>query len=529
MTGRPNRRWALLAAVYVSIAIVWIGRAPGGAWTNRVFDFDMWGENDPGGWYIPAAHELFSGNRTVFPGHPGSPLVWILAAIQAAVYAFSRLAGASDDLTNVIVRNVDTVWIVAKLTMVALHVASFFALFEYARLVTRRRELAGWAVVVYATSFPVLFYLTRVSVEPLMNLFFLLTAIGVARAERAPADSRRPEMWAAIAGVCAVSAFFAKLHLMALWPLVAAAALATGFRRRPDHSRRRCLMLGAYAAAGLVTGGVYSASMDWSYFWACWRQIRDLHAASSSSVVSSSASSLVPALTRSNCFFLFEGLAAAALVIGGLRFVRRRTLPRRMMAWMAVYGLFVVAVWFYRSKGNDFHGFHYLFPMLAALAPLLAMGMEAIVTRSRSALDRRRHTLRWAAAILLLHGPGAAAVVSSKEQDARAFRENRLPHYFAALERLSAGERAAVIGAEAAGVHGLTDSLARPETLSTLVRRLDRRFVWIPAPPDPGAFRRTAAKQSLGLVIDFTLADPGPWPLEDWLSREVEGLARARR
>jgi hypothetical protein len=523
MTGVWSKRlWALLAAGYVLIAIVWIWRAPGGAWTNRLFDFDMWSENDPGGWYVPAAHELVSGNRTVFPGHPGSPLVLLLAAVQAAVYGVARLAGAPSGWTEAIVRNVENVWILTKLAMVGLHLASLFALFEYARLVTRRRELAGWTVVVYATSFPVLYYLTRVSVEPLMNLFFLLTAISLVRAERAPADSRRPEIWAALAGVCAVSAFFAKLHLMALWPLLAVAALAAGFRRRPRHSgRRRLGMLGAYTAAAVVSGVLYSASMDWGYFWACWRLIVSEQAAPGvvEALRSTTESSLVPGLTRSNGFFLFEGLAALALAAGGVRFVRRRIVPTRMMAWMTAYGLFVIGVWLYRSKGNDFHGFHYLFPVLAAASPLVAIGIDAIIAKSGSALRPQGHGLRWAVAILLLHAPGVMAVASSKEQDARVFRENRLSYYYAALERLPPGERVAVIGADAPGFHGLTDRLARPQTLSPLVRKAEGKFVWMPEVPGPSAFRRTAAKHGVGLVVDWRLADPGPWALAEWLER----------
>jgi hypothetical protein len=326
-----------------------------------------------------------------------------------------------------------------------------------------------------------------------MNLFFLLTAIALARGENAPADSRRPEMWAAMAGLCAVSAFFTKVHLMALWPFVAAAALAFGFRVRPRHTaKRRSAMLGAYLAAAVLAAALYSASMDWRYFLACWRQLGvNEHGVAPSMFAlldmarATTPASLMPWLDRSRCFFLFEGLAALALALGAVRFVRRRWSSPRLMMWMAAYSGVVIAVWFYRSKGNDFHGFHYLFPAIAAFAPLVAMGIESLVSKAG-----HRPALMWTTALLLLHAPGAWAVWESKQQDALEFRESRTEYYFAALKMITTGERIAVIGAEARAFHGLSDKIALPTTLSRLLRALDATFVWERGTPAHGAFRR---------------------------------------
>jgi hypothetical protein len=547
---RPPR-WIPVASamVYVALGVMWTIQAPCGSWQNRLLGFDMWAENDPGGWYIPAAHQVFSARREPsYVGHPGVPLVLLLHFEQLALYTLGRGAGTPLAFTPFIAQHVRTVWTVAKTSIVLLHLLSFLCLFHYSLLVTRRRDLAWCATAVYATSFPVLYYLNRVSVEPMVVGFFLLTMVFLVRAEEARDAGWGREMWAAAAGLCAVSAFFSKLQLMALWPAIAAAAVFLGLGGPRLSVWRRARMTAAYASAGLLLGLLYSSLVNWQEFARYWQQAGRIDAAASATpsavgfvwavvrnvlvtvcdtVGKIELQALLPAPTRSGCFFLFEFLTGLSFLAGLWRFLYTGGLRRGLVAWTFVQSATVGAAWFYRAGRMDFHGFHYLFPALAALAPLTALGVEGIVLALHDGLKVPRPALV-AVAIVVFHAGGFAAVCGSKWQDAEAFRQSRATYYLAALERAAPGEIVAVIGSPRIPFHGLEESPMSPDGQSTLLRELDRidrrRFIWrtqLADPGAPGGWARWAERRGVGLVIDFALESPGPLSVSAWLERRA--------
>jgi hypothetical protein len=489
--------------------------APGGRWTNRVFDFEMWLENDPGGAYIPAAHELYSAHgHTSYVGHPGTPLVLVLHAEQAAMYALARLGGTPLSFTDFVARHFLLVWLVAKLSIVVLHVLCLPLLFAYARRLTGATDLASLGVAIYATSFPFLYYLTRVSVEPLMVFFFLATVVGLLRAEEASAASWRPEAWAAVAGVCAASAFFTKLHLMFFFPAFAGCAFFFGLGGVARHPlRRRLLGVGAYAAGAAVAGIAYASLVDWPEFLRYWGFVivgpnratppGAFAAAALAAVRGFEPSSLLPSISQRGCLFLFEDATALTVFVGIARSRREEGCRRRLLTWMLAYSAVVVTTWFLRSGGRDFSGFHYLFPALAALAPMAALGIAT------SLAGVRRRGMVAAASVLVLHGVAIVAALDSKRQDANLFRRSVAPRYQAALDRARPDERTLVVGLDpnqSLEPHGFSVRDAAPGRSSALVDTLESRFTKSPAVPT-------------AWVLDFTADDPGPWSAAEWQAR----------
>jgi hypothetical protein len=522
--------FALLAATYMTLGIVWTWRAPCGAWDNRIFGFAMWQDNDPGGWYIPAAHEALSRpGRTCFHGHPGVPLVLLLSVEQAASYGLGHLADSRLSFTQYTARHVREVWIAAKIGSVVLHLLCFAALYVYARAITRRRDLALLATATYATSFPVLYFLNRVSVEPLMNLFFLSTIVCVVRSEKAGPGAPWPAIWAAAAGVCSVSAFFTKIHLMAAWPVWAGIGILLGVgaaKQRP--LLRRLALLGAFGAGALGATLIYNQFVDWQAFASFWQQIRPLGApvADASFVelllrgVRSGATTLLrafghltvkalmPACTAYNCFFFFELLSGLAVLVGLVRGPRSR-----LLAWTLGYCLFVGAIWLYRTEGTDFRPFHYLFPVVAALAPLAAIGLATLFPAIRDETRPRfRRGVEIGSLVIALHAAGFFAVLDSKSQDADEYRRRQSGLVLDALSRLGPTERIAVPGYPAYSFHGLTDEDAMPGRESTLLRELKGLLLWKRHAVDRARSEEGVSGQPTTLVIDLGPSDPAPQP-----------------
>jgi hypothetical protein len=535
-----------LSVTYLGVGGYWIWEAPGGWWANRIFDFPMYLDNDPGGWYIPSAHELLSRpGHTCFGGHPGLSLQVLLLAEQAALYAGAWLHGTPYEFTPYIAHHIMAVWKLAKLSMIVLHLISFLLLYECTRLLTRKRFIALGAVAIYATSFPVLYYLNRVGVEPLVNIFFLATVVCLVRAEETSGRFPQPEAWSMLGGACAALAFFTKIHLMAAWPLLAGAALIVG--GRPGLSPSRRLRTGLAYAAGLAALGWLCAGLvNWPAFTATWTaggaNALSLGAADRSSATLSVVQALprtvgvvleqlvqsirqtswryfLPGCTPSRSFFFFEFLAGLAVAVGTVRWLRRRRSRTRWPLWIAALCCFSGSAWFYRSGGVEFTCFHYLFPVLAAAAPLAALGVATVApglvdpTRSRT-----RRALELLAVVAALHGSGVLAVLDSKMQDRQGFADRRAAHYWAALEQIAPGERVLILGGGLIRFHGLSDTFALPTEHSTLIAELTQLFS-VKAQledRDPQAFARRAGRRGFGSILDFRLSDPGPWPLSEW-------------
>lgn len=470
----------------------------------------------------------------VFFGHPGIPLSIVLYLEQVALYAIGRLAGSPAGFTAFTAQHALDVWLLAKLSMVVLSIVSFVALYQFALILLRRSDLALWSVGLYATCFPVLYYLNRVSVEPLMNAFFLWTMVCIAKADEQSA--RMPALrWAALAGVCAVSAFFTKLHLMAALPLFGLAGLLAGTGlASPRSARRRAAMAVGYLLAAIVSGVLFSWFMDWDRFTRAWGSYGE-HAPSLSArswemttrIATALSGSLawmkgrwLPACTKSNCFFLFEFAFLLAALLGAVVLLRRRG-GRRFLVLVLTYCCFVACIWLYRATGRDFHGFHYLLPVMAAAAPMVVVGISHLAP---GVLDTtrplRRRCLEMGVITLVLHYTGFFAVVDSKGRDREAFVTSGAPLYFAALRKAGPSRRIVVIGG-AAGAHGLSDdSYTAPGQRAVLMLALEDKVLSRDKPPEqPRAFAGRARRLGVDFVLDFTMTQPGPWTLDEWLAR----------
>jgi hypothetical protein len=297
-------------------------------------------------------------------------------------------------------------------------------------------------------------------------------------------------------------------------------------------------MTAAYASAGVLLGLFYSSLVNWKKFARYWQQAGQFDApawATLSSVGFAWAAArhvlvtvydavgkielqaLLPAPTPSGSFFLLEFLTGLSFLAGLWRFLHKDGLRRGPVAWMLVQSVTVGVAWFYKV-GVDPRGFHYLFPALAALAPLTALGVEGIVLALRDTVKVPRPALV-AVAIVILHVGGLAAVCRSKWQDAEAFRRSQATYYLAALERAAPGEIVAVIGSPRIHFHGLDQSPMSVAGRSALVRELDRRFIWTTQLADPRL--GWAKHRGVGLVIDWTLESPGPHSVSEWLERRA--------
>lgn len=395
-----------LCAAYLLFSLLLSALAPCGSWDNVVFGARMWNEGDPGGYYIPSAHELYSsGGRLLYPGHPGLPLQILLHAIQAAYYAASAPAGQG--FSAFVAENLSRIFLFSKLAMTSIHLVSFGLFLAFARRLLKNERAALFAAFGYATCWPVAYYLSRVSVEPIMIVCLLGTFLALWRHE----DGRRPE-WAALAGFAAVSGLATKFHLLWPLPLIGLAVL----RRRPKG-------LAAFAGAGALTFLAYSALLDWRDFFAYW----EVPAVVAGSPVKRTAfgflriplANWLPGPTRSGIFLLCEGPLLGASAYGAFLWFRRRDAERARLWPVLALVAYTVAIWAYRcaAVSGDFQGFHYLFPFMLLAAVFFGEASEKLLGKASLPVK-----VLW---VVLAHAVTLNAALDTRVKDAGFYRRVR--------------------------------------------------------------------------------------------------------
>ncbi len=521
--------------------------APCGNWNNLLFGARMWEEVDPGGYYLSSAHELYrSHGHPLYPGHPGLTLQILLNALQAAYYGFAAPSGFG--FTTFIAKNIARAFFLSKMLITGLHVLSFVLLYLFALRLLRRERAALLSVLGYATSLPVVYYLSRISVEPLMVVFFLASFLCVWRSiDGAERRLRGPAaLWAALAGAAAVCGLMTKFHL--LWPLpfLCLGHLWWGDRfpfvgRMIERSHARLFSIIAFAVAALATFALFSALLDWRDFFALWevggmdsgtlsggltglvtRQAGVL-AAIADGVRTMSPSVYLPDATRSGAYFFCEIPMVAIAGLGAVLFFRRQKAQTARWLWLGAGVGYSVLIWGYRCFGvsHDFHGFHYLFVFTILAAVFFGEASDILLERLR--LGSLTKIVAIALEIFLIHQAVFWGVLNSRLHDIASYESLRVLNE--ALASVHGNQRVAVIGidrATAVAAQGL--AVLTPQIHSALIEALTEDYIAV----DSRDLARLTASSSPGerpigalvsvMSVNGTPTAFGPFEPGRWLA-----------
>ena len=410
--------WLVLAGTYLAYSFLASLYAPAGGWTNEVFGAPMWYENDPGGAYITSAHSLYEDDTgPLYPGHPGLPLHLLLRGIQEAQYA---VAGDNSGLTftEFVARKLPSTYVASKLLATVLHLLSFVVVYRFSLRLLLPERAALLATLTYATSFPVLYFLSRVSIEPLMVLFFLGTFLCIWASHRRLAGScASGVLWAFLAGLSAGLGFVSKMAFLGPLPAYGLLLLVSSAPTEKDSSplRTKLRLATAYGLAGLLVLAGSSLIIDWVEFFTLWRGV--------AAIRNQMVTSPLPGVSASGIFMLTEGVFVGIGFVGWFRLLRCEPGARAQMAWVSVYVGYSLLVWGYRviSRGVDFRAFHYLFLLLPVLSVTFGYIFDLALRRMAPRARGARGLAVALALVLVLHSGSLWAAVDSRTRDIQAY------------------------------------------------------------------------------------------------------------
>lgn len=418
----------LLATTYLIFSGIYSQSAPMGNWKNQIFGQPTWSEWDPGGAYVDAAHQLAWGEGQLFEGHPGTVLILLLSGLQRGYYTIAG-SGTGFSFTEFTARNLPMVFVLSKLMMTILHLVACFVTFLLAKRVLLDGRAAAFAALGYATSLPVGYYLSRISVEPLVVIFFVLSLLTIWRYQDLALEERlAPALqFAALSATLAVSGVVTKLVFLApLVPFLALYVLLGGWREgngRLISGRTRILGLLVFTGTAAGVGIFYSQFIDWQGFFALWR----LFAAPKTPTWE--LAKLLPGFTPGRIFPLCELVFIILGTAGWVAFLRGNPKQRMRALWLSAFGAWGLLIFAYRiSSIATFLPFHYFH--LSNVVVAVFFGHAVMLALQRLPVP----DVGWQAAVLgslavvVIHSVTFWTVVDTRRQDAALYAPNRNIH-----------------------------------------------------------------------------------------------------
>lgn len=464
--------WIVLIAAVVIVPSYFSIQSPGGSFGNLIFGHGFTMEADPGAFYVISAHEFVNETgRPLFIGHPGVPLQAVLFLVQW-VY-FQVAAPAGQDFGSFIARHLPQTYAASKVVMSILSAFSLIAIYAVARRLRISQFGAMAATLLYATCFPFLFYVSRMSVETTAVAFAFTSCACLFAAEDAwiAGQRRRAAWWLPASGIACGLAILSKMNqtaILLLLPLAIVTARRLGLGTFGREAAGRAAGVALWAAGLLLVLAATMPVMDWAYFLGTWASpgiSPTLDANQSKSVVqiaeklmsvftnlsaSLSMLTLRPQIGFNGMVNLMESSFVTVGVISGFAFVRRHGWSRRLVI-ILIFVAWTVFLWWYRGTTQFLLSFHYLFFFMVLLSLWMGDAIDAIATRMEVSGARAR--AGWlAVAVILAHGQSIWGFIDTRMSDVKYYRGFSKP-LFELQAQLKPGVRAAILTTAAEQQH----------------------------------------------------------------------------
>ncbi len=460
--------WGVFFGVYFVYSVVASWLAPTGYWMNTVFGSDFWYETDPGGAYLSSAIQLFESKHQYYFGHPGVTLHLILYAIVKCYYTIASLFDGDIPFYNFAARNLSMIFFLSKLCLSLFHFLSFYLVYRFTFKILKNDSAAVIAALVYATSFPVLYFLTRIAPEPIMVVFFLLTFIFIYEYQDREREGniKTGLVFVSLSAVSAVLSFYTKIQLLGALPFYILFYLLADRLFMKNGLLKKLKEISIYTTVYLLscafTAFFCNLFVDWGRFFR-----------TSSGYALGAVESMSSGLMMEDTFdkgmfilrayiprflnefvkpllglrgemqghifwFILCELPFFVVVIIGAVFYFRHTRERSRAVWPLLYGGFTVFVWMYRLS------FHYLFIFMLVAAVFFGYAADLFFTRFSYIWTGRFRLVRILLLVLAFHFIAILAAVNSKIYDVRQY--NRGPRQiYRAMAMVNEGKHIALI------------------------------------------------------------------------------------
>lgn len=431
--------WVLFPALFLGISLFVSSFGLFGSWTVTAFGVPYYYNWDPDGFYLGVGLTFFD-QRYTWVGHPGIPLVALIYTVARACHGIGMALGDSAPFESFAAKQAATVILASKIAVSLFHILSFAMLYRIGRIFLTK-QAARIAVLAYATSAIVLYYMNKISPEPLWVFFALLSLFALWKYVETH-RSRQKYLFLALAAFAAMAAVTTKI--MIAFPLVFFVPLyILGHGEMTQRDKRVGIAL--FFLFSSLFFATLGWKVDWIGFITFWLQYSPTQAPSgnvspeihplfafirflihlSVSLAEGFLSFLKLDPSDQKGQFNLAELPFFILSAGGfLLYWKKNPQKRRQAAWLAVFAVMM-------APGVLYKGAHHYLPLHLALAALFC-GYFVWETLSRliiKAGSERTKTLAAVFSVLLIHAYSLALFVETKKSDMTNYLRDWRPYY----------------------------------------------------------------------------------------------------
>jgi hypothetical protein len=231
---------------------------------------------DPGLDYLTSGLTFFKQDKILWAGHPGFTLMLAIQIMTKIYYWLCTLVPRTGiPFETFVAKNIFWVIWISKILITIVHLLSFFALYTVARAILKDRRSSYVAVVAYASSYPVLYYINNISPEPFLVAFTLLAVYFIWRYYENLEKIRISYQYLFLASGCSAAAFYTKIIFIAPFIVLLPIYLLLQRRNlaRPDAIiplPRRALDSGIFILMSVPSFILGSMKLNWQGFISLW-------------------------------------------------------------------------------------------------------------------------------------------------------------------------------------------------------------------------------------------------------------------
>jgi hypothetical protein len=421
----------------------------------------MW---DPGGPYLSSGVFYFrlDDAANFFSGHPGLTLRLIIGVISEFYYICAKLTGCVASYPVFVVKNYYFLIFYSKLMITFVHICSFCLIQRISiRFTTGLASVI--AIVSYASSYPVIYYINEVSPDPLLITFVLSAVLLVFKYMEAINDGKIKKSYCFLVGISffTIAACFTKM--MFGIPLIVAISVFLFWANKQERriavvDRIKCFSI--YACSSLVFFLMWSTKMNWKSFFSFWLalttgEISVVHSASIGNkllhilhyylieVIYSflSFESLSQIYSKQGLFLIAEAIFFIVAFRGVFLLLKNATTDaKRKFYLIIVISIFIAPTVIYH---NIFH-YYFIYMAFASIAFAYTMITWCKKYLSEDIGDLQKIII-CILFICIIHFPGSIFMIDGKIYNANIYK-NKYQAFYTALSLIDYNERIATDG-----------------------------------------------------------------------------------
>ncbi|HEX4347057.1 MAG TPA: hypothetical protein VHZ73_05760, partial [Vicinamibacterales bacterium] len=385
--------WIVLAITFFVVSGYVTAGGMMGGWNIDVAGITHGAVWDPGGSYLGSSLLLFEQRYSPFIGHPGLTLMLYCHFVAKALYGVSGSGATFQHFAGTAIYRITYA---SMLAVTALWLAAFAVVEQVALAILRNARMAMLATLAFATTYPTLYYINRISPEPLLVIFTLLAFLWLWRYYEL-GDSPRAMLFLVLSSQAGAAALYTKA--MIVGPVVLFIPFQILFRRGVSGVRRiRDAAIHITSAVPLMVLGAWK--VDWAYFFRFWfgyapgrpqyveskiwavnvmnNAVGTTGAMLAATMNTLASGAFLPSFSsREGLFFAAETIFLLIALAGLTMYYRSARNHPALLTWYL--GFVALASIPYLQRGLG--GWHYLHLQLATASIFFSYGMARMVRR----------------------------------------------------------------------------------------------------------------------------------------------------